>query len=269
MRAIGALVLFIGLAGPLRAQEAWYPSPYGADDTLGAINNLSPAGVVGAAKLVRSGKTYALGVDTGPSTPAFGTRSFQIHTLAAGDGTGASLGTNKATYNDDLLITWVGIGSQIDGLGHVGIDHVHYNGTPVGEFLRSDGLVKFSTHLLPPIVTRGVLLHTGWQELAEQDPERFLASEPGLGRGGAEYLAGLGVVAVGADTWAVEAVPAEDAAEQFPVHQILLAKNGVYLLENMNTAELAADGAWEFLFVLGQPKFVGSVQAVINPVAIR
>jgi hypothetical protein len=34
-------------------------------------------------------------------------------------------------------------------------------------------------------------------------------------------------------------------------------------------ASLAADGAHEFLFVLGQPKFVGAVQMVINPIAIR
>ncbi len=55
----------------------------------------------------------------------------------------------------------------------------------------------------------------------------------------------------------------------YPVHQVLLARHGVYILENMNTAELAADRAWEFMFVLGQPRFVGAVQVVINPVAIR
>ncbi|MDP1756200.1 MAG: cyclase family protein, partial [Pseudohongiella sp.] len=32
---------------------------------------------------------------------------------------------------------------------------------------------------------------------------------------------------------------------------------------------LAADGAQEFMFVLGQPKFKGAVQTVINPIAIR
>ena len=40
--------------------DNWYPSKYGADDTLGAINNLSPELVVKAAKLVTTGKTYAL-----------------------------------------------------------------------------------------------------------------------------------------------------------------------------------------------------------------
>ncbi|HEY5681835.1 MAG TPA: hypothetical protein VIS55_17315, partial [Pseudomonadales bacterium] len=47
----------------------WYPSRYGADDTLGAINNLSPEKVVQAARLVTEGKTYPLGVETGPDSP--------------------------------------------------------------------------------------------------------------------------------------------------------------------------------------------------------
>jgi len=57
--------------------------------------------------------------------------------------------------------------------------------------------------------------------------------------------------------------------ELFPLYPELLAKNGLYILENRNIHELHADKAWEFTFVLGQPKFEGAVQAVINPVAIR
>jgi hypothetical protein len=45
--------------------------------------------------------------------------------------------------------------------------------------------------------------------------------------------------------------------------------SGTYILENMNTAQLAADKAYEFMFVLGQPRFKGAVQSMINPVAIR
>ena len=114
-----------------------------------------------------------------------------------------------------------------------------------------------------------VLLHTGWQGLASSDPGKFLAFAPGLGMGGASYLAGLGVVAVGADTWAVEVLPPEDPQEAFPVHQVLLAKNGVYILENIATSELAADEAHEFMFVVSAPRFEGAVQMVVNPVAIR
>ena len=50
----------------------------------------------------------------------------------------------------------------------------------------------------------------------------------------------------------------------FEVHQILLPMNGTYILENMDTAELAKDKAYEFLFVLGQPRFRGGVRSVIQ-----
>lgn len=292
------------------AAEDWYPSRYGADDTLGAINNLSPEKVLQAARLVKTGKTYALGVPTGPESPAYPPRQYALTVLQLDDGTGMPGGSNRATGNDDLLYTWMGIGSQIDGLGHMGIDHRYYNGIHASDFITPRGLTRLSVHELPPIVTRGVLLdmaahrqeavvpagtafnrgeleavaraqgttiepgdvvllHTGWLNVADTDKERFMAGEPGLGVDGARYLAGLGVVAVGSDSWAVEVLPSEDPQTLFPVHPELLAKNGVYILENMDTRALAADGVHEFLFVLGQPRFVGSVQAVINPVAIH
>ncbi len=289
--------------------EEWYPSKYGAEDTLGAINNLSAAKVVEAAKLVTTGKTYALGVETGRDSPAYPPRTYSMTILQLDDGTGTPLGSNLATGNDDLMTLWMGIGSQIDGLGHMGINHVYYNGNRAQDFVTPTGLTKLSIDRLPPIVSRGVLIdmaahmgkpildigtvfnakeikaaakaqnvkiekgdvvlfHTGWMNVVE-DKVRFMAGEPGLGVDGARYLAELGVVAIGSDTWALEVLPSEDPAQMFPVHPELLAKNGVYILENMDTRALAADGVHEFLFVLGQPRFVGAVQAVINPVAIK
>ena len=292
------------------AAEDWHPSRYGAGDTIGAANLLTPERVKQAAKLVRTGKTYALGVVTGPKTPAYGPRKFNLTVLQLSDGTGAPLGSNRATGNDDLLYTFMGIGSQLDGLGHMGIDHVYYNGTKAQEFVTTAGLTKLGTHAIPPLVTRGVLLdmtrhfgkdpldagtvwnraeieaaakaqgtalregdvvlfYTGWLALAERDAARFMQGEPGLGLDGARYLAARGAVAIGSDTWGLEVIPFEDAAQVFPVHPELLAKNGVYILENVDTRELAKDRAYEFLFVLGQPRFEGAVQAIINPVAIR
>ena len=96
-----------------------------------------------------------------------------------------------------------------------------------------------------------VIFHTGWISLIGKDDKRYNAGEPGLGVDGAKYLVSKGVVAVGADTWGVEAVPFE-TPDLFPVHAELLAKNGTYILENMNTGALAADKAYEFMFVLGQ-----------------
>ena len=114
-----------------------------------------------------------------------------------------------------------------------------------------------------------VIFHTGWLSLIDKDPKRYAAAEPGLGREGARYLVSKGVVAVGADTWGLDAIPFEKDAGIFEVHQILLAMSGTYILENINTGPLAKDKAWEFMFVLGQNKYQGAVQAMIDPVAIR
>jgi kynurenine formamidase len=308
MKQLLTFSLFLTLASLSHGE--WPPSKYGADDTLGAINNLSAEKVLQAARLVTTGKAYRLGVQTGPDSPAYPPRSYSMTVLQLDDGTGTPLGTNQATGNDDLMNLWMGIGSQIDGLGHMGENHVYYNGTHARDFVTPKGLTKFSIDALPPIVSRGVLLdmtrvldqnpvaegtavnqpqieqaaraagleiesgdvvllHTGWLDVMDEDPTRFMTGQPGLGMSGARYLAERGVVAVGADNWALEVIPAEKEGEMFPVHPELLAKNGVYILENMDTRALAEDGVTEFLFVLGQPRFVGAVQAVINPVAIR
>lgn len=290
------------------AKEEWYPSRFGPEDRLGAMNNLSPEKTAEAAKLITTGKTYALGQVTGKTTPAYGPRTFSMTILQLSDGSGTPLGENKAVGNDDLVNTYIGIGSQLDGLGHMGINHRYYNGVPVSEFVTTGGLTQFGTHALPPVATRGVLLdmtkqfgdpvaagtafnkaeidaaaktagvtieegdivlfHTGTMKSQEGATE-LSPVEPGLGVGGAQYLADLGVVAVGADTWALEVIPFENEARPFDVHLTLLAKNGVYILENMVTHELAEDGVSEFFFTLGAPRLEGSVQAIINPVAIR
>ena len=309
VHALGAaLAALAALAAA--AEEAWYPSRYGAQDRIGAANNLSPDATRRAAQLVTTGKTYSLGLTTGPGSLAYPPRRFGIVVTQSNDGTGAALGENQVTANDDILISYMGIGSQLDGLGHLGIDHRYYNGLQAKDFVRPDGLLALGTDTVPPIATRGVLLdmaalrgvasvpagtaynraeidaaakrqgiaigkgdvvlfHSGWHQVPADDPAKKALTHPGLGVEGARYLAGLGVVAVGADTIALEVNPFEIPSRPFEVHQTLLAKNGVYILENMVTDELAKDRAFEFLFVLGQPKFQGAVQAVIHPVAIR
>jgi Domain of unknown function (DUF4372) len=51
-------------------------------------------------------------------------------------------------------------------------------------------------------------------------------------------------------------------------HQSTLVRR-IHILENLDTAPLVRDGVTEFMFVLGQPRYRGAVQAIINPVAIR
>lgn len=311
LRGAAALAGAMMLAAAAQAQEDWYPSRYGAEDSIGAMNNLSSEGTRAAARLVRTGKVYALGVVTGPDTPAWPGRSYNIVVQQTNDGGGGPVAANLLTGHDDVLMTSIGIGTQIDGFAHLGVNHRYYNGVRAQEFFSPTGVTRFGTQDIPPTATRGVLLdmtkhygqnpvppgtafnraeieaaaraaritirsgdvvlfHTGWMAAsAESNPQDFIAREPGLGREGAEYLASLGVVMIGADVAALEAIPFEDEAAPFIVHQTLLAKHGVHILENINTAELAADNATEFMFVLGQPRFHGAVQMVVNPIAIR
>ncbi len=301
----------LAFTGAASAQSNWYPSKWGPNDELGAANYLTPKLALDAAKLVKTGKTYSLGITVNTSTPAYPPRTCSIYIVQPGQqGSADGLGPTKTTYNDDILNCWVGIGSQLDGLGHIGVGDTYFNGNKWNEIGQMGGLKKLGTHNIPPMVTRGVLLdmaayygvdvvkegtafntkeieeaarrqgvtirqgdvvlfHTGWLSLIDKDPKRYGSVEPGLGRDGARYLVSKGVVAVGADTWGLEPIPFEQGAGVFEVHQILLPLSGTYILENMNTAELAKDKAWEFMFVLGQNKYQGAVQSMINPVAIR
>ena len=40
--------------------NAWFPSRYGPDDQAGALNEITPDGVVAAARLVRNGRVFDL-----------------------------------------------------------------------------------------------------------------------------------------------------------------------------------------------------------------
>ncbi|MBA3356290.1 MAG: cyclase family protein [Pyrinomonadaceae bacterium] len=286
-------------------------SKFGPNDQIGNVNHITPAKTLAASKLVTTGKAYRLGIETNKNTPAFGTRTFSITVVQPDQTAGTSLGPNRATYNDDIITGWVGVGSQLDGLGHAGIDNLYFNCNKAPDFAMVDGLKKLGVENVPAVATRGVLLdmagyfntdmvkegtafnraeiegamkrqgiqsigkgdvvlfHTGWMRLLGKDDKRFVSANPGLGREGAQYLASLGVAMVGSDTSNFEVIPFEKDAGLYEVHQILLALNGIHILENMNTEEMVKDKAWEFLFTLGPARITGGVQAIINPIAIR
>lgn len=287
----------------------WYPSAYGADDEIGAANLLTQDVVLQAMKLVKQGRTLPLAVPIDKNFPAFRHRSFRLYNIQPGQQDGQTLGPNKFTFNDELVNGWTGVGTQLNGIGHIGIDNVYYNGNKAADFVTVDGVKKLGIEKVPPIVTRGVVLdmtayydqdiipggteftvadiqavlkkqdiilhkgdvvlfNTGWLELVGKDNKQFLESEPGIGMEAAKWLAEQGIVAFGGDTWASEVYPNPKSSEEFPVNQFLLTKRGIYNLELIDSRSLVREQIWEFLFVLGQPLYVGSTQVNINPVAI-
>jgi kynurenine formamidase len=121
-----------------------------------------------------------------------------------------------------------------------------------------------------------IFLHTGWEDLFLQFPAQnavYNSSEPGINKAAAEWLTSQKVVLVGADTWAVEVIPAESSAIAFPVHVHLLADNGVHIIENVRTDLIAAaaqkDGRATFFLNMTVPKAVGFTGNFVNIEAIR
>ena len=112
-----------------------------------------------------------------------------------------------------------------------------------------------------------VLFHTGWGAHWE-DPDSYLEGEPGPGLELAEWLAARGVALTGCDTWSYGPVPPEDPNSPYRVPQHLNVRHGVFIVENLDTAELAADRVHEFALILTHPKLRGATGAWTSPVAL-
>ena len=113
-----------------------------------------------------------------------------------------------------------------------------------------------------------LLLHTGWGRWWHENPDRYAGSEPGLDLGGAQWCVDRKVSVIGADTWAVEQVPSADPEDAFAVHQLTITRNGIYLLENARTSELADSGVSEFLCVIAPILLQGASASMVAPVAV-
>ena len=134
-------VALLGTVGTASAQD-WTKSKWGPDDEIGAANYMKPELVLKAAQLVKTGKTYALGFPLDSKMPAYPPRGFKITVVQPGQAGTPGLGPSKTTYNDDIIEGWVGVGSQLDGLGHIGVEHVYYNGNKLLDFADPTGLKK-------------------------------------------------------------------------------------------------------------------------------
>jgi kynurenine formamidase len=114
-----------------------------------------------------------------------------------------------------------------------------------------------------------VIIHTGWGRLWDKDVARYGKGNPGIGVPAAEWLARQNPMLVGADTPPVEVSPNPDKKISLPIHQIMLAVNGIHLLENLKLDELAAKRVYEFAFMLEPLKLQGATGSTVAPVAIR
>ncbi|OWQ86910.1 polyketide cyclase [Roseateles aquatilis] len=288
--------------------EAWYPSAYGANDEIGAVNLLGPSVVLDAVKLVKTGKVYPLAVPIDKHLPAFRHRSFHLYNIQPGQQEGGSKGPNKFTFNDELVEGWTGVGTQLNGIGHIGIDNVYYNGHHAKDFVTVEGVTKLGVEKVPPIVTRGVVLDMAefyGADVVDDDKEFSVADLQAvcekqgieirkgdvvlfntgwlglIGKENERFLSVEPGIGMEAARWLADRgivafggdtwaseIYPNKTGEEFPVNQFMLAKRGIYNLELIDTRALLRDGIHEFLFVLGHPLYKGSTQVNVNPVAL-
>jgi kynurenine formamidase len=286
------------------AEPRWWPSRFGADDELGMLNHITDAKRARALALVREGRLYDLGRILDESIPIFPGRFFRqtLVTTAHHQNAVEPVGANEVNWITEQVTATMQLGTHLDALSHLQIGDRGYNGWTVAELAGTAGVRRLGIETVPQIVTRGllvdasdrrsaagdvitvddaeralgglepepgdaVLFHTGWGA-NWGDPDRYVEGEPGPGHGLAEWLVEHEVALTGCDTWSYGPVPAEDPERPFEVPQMLNARHGVFVVENLDTSELAADAVREFALVLTHPKPRGASGAWTSPIAL-
>ena len=272
----------------MRAVEA---HPHGALAQVDAAKRLE------AVELIREGRMYDLSHVLDETVPVFPGRSFhQTLVTTAHHANGGGLGDNQVNWITEVYSSTSQLGTHLDSLAHLQRGMHGYGGIAVGDLAGAAGVMQLGAETIPQIVTRGwlvdvaplepgdvigvehvagiaptpgdaVLFHTGWGGHWD-DPEAYLTGEPGPGMELAAWLADNGIALTGCDTWSYGPVPAEDPDRPFEVPQTLNVDHGVFIVENLDLAQLAADGVREFCLVLTHPKLRGATGAWTSPIAL-
>jgi kynurenine formamidase len=256
--------------------------------------------------LVTSGRVYDLSQPIAPGMPVLGLHPPYTFTLVRRHGDAPRPGGSSSA--NELLVMCAHTGTHLDALSHYARDGQLYGGVDAEAVQRGTaGFQQLGIEETPPIVQRGVLLdvagergvdvlpdqqaidgamlaaaetragvtveagdavlvRTGWAKRWDE-PARFVDGEagcPGLDGSGARWLISRGVRLTGNDTPYYEVHPRGDDN----VHALLIADNGVQIIENLNLERLAADGVARFLLIVLPLPLVGATGSPIRPIAL-
>jgi kynurenine formamidase len=209
-----------------------------------------------------------------------------------------------------ILVTTEHSGTHIDALCHQAVNHKLFGGIEVNSSVETPyGFSVLGIETVKPLVGRGVLLdiagsnggvvekkhritltelkaccekenihpkkgdivmvRTGFGQLWNDESAYLEAA--GVSLEGSEWLASLGVAAVGADNMAFEVDDGKIDPERnisLPCHAVLLVENGIHIIENLFLEKLAVDRIYESLFVCTPLKLTGATGSPVRPIAI-
>lgn len=283
------------------------PSRWGASDERGSANLMTRDQVLKAARLIRTGEVIELGQVLDQAMPFFSGRQLSILTkrtnvlpqsnkrisneeMVIGElgqiGTQfdgfSHQGIDNSFYNcfkQDQIATRNGFtrlgiekvgavmtrGVLIDVAALKGVEMLPDSYEITARDLQ-DALARQSVSLQ---AGDAVIIHTGWGKLWGTDNARYLKTDPGIGVAAAEWLATQSPMLIGSDNWSVEVNPNPDPMISSPVHQILLAVNGIHMLESMKLDELSTKRVYEFAFILEPLKLRGATGSTVAPIAVH
>lgn len=137
----------------------WWPSRWGPDDQRGSANLMNASRTLAAGRLITHGKIYQLGRTYERDMPTFPHRTFRLIIPAFR----SVRGDNKQVGRDEFFIGEIGqMGTQMDGLGHVGCQlpegNTYYNGFRADDLEDAYGLKKLGIENAGVFFTRGVLI---------------------------------------------------------------------------------------------------------------
>lgn len=208
----------------------------------------------------------------------------------------------------ELIVMSPHTGTHVDAPAHASFEGKLYGGVDADAALGPDGIFQqLGAETIPPLVARAalidlpasrgmlspgyeitrddladasadldlarasaILVRTGWAR-NWRDPAMYVGHElgvPGVGVDAAEWLAEQSPVAVGSDTMAFDHIPPGVGHRNLPAHSLLLVREGIYIIENLDLEELAATGEREFLFVLVPLPIVGATGSPVRPLAV-
>ena len=282
------------------------PSRWGAGDERGAANLMKPEIVLRAARLIKTGEVIEMAYPLFAGMPFYGDRVYsqqlkrtnwppgtntrgsneEIITTELGqvgtqiDGFGhQSIGNSLYNcFKIDEVATRTGFsrlgiekagalitrGVLIDVAALRGVEMLGDRYEITAQDLQ-DALARQNLTIEPG---DAVIINTGFGRLWGQDDARYFRTQPGLGVGAAEWLAGRDPMIVGSDT-CCEVNPNPEPNLSSPVHQILLVTHGIYMIESLKLDELLEKRAYEFAFIVEPLKLRGATGSSVAPVAVR
>lgn len=277
---------------------------WGANDERGTLNLLTPERVKEAASLVRRGKVYRLAMILNPTSPVATSRNQLWHRTTVNSRPAPAtssvddvvvMHTHGTTHVDALCHIFVDnqmyngfpVNKSITPTQGARKNGVHNIGSIVGRGLLLD-VARFrgvehlerqdeidAAELDRCAQAQGVevrpgdivLIRTGWIRVLHQDRELYDSGAPGPNATVGSWFQRHDLVALGADTVAVETYPPPPGAP-LALHAEIIRDLGGYLIEFLDLEELAADQTYEFMFVAAPLRLQNGIGSPINPLAI-